>query len=92
MNFKIPFHREWIMFNGLIDASKESLTHCLTKKGKGSSVALVIGGANEAMDAIPGKHKLTLKNRKGFVKIALKSGADLVPCYGFGENELFTQL
>jgi len=52
----------------------------------------VIGGANEAMDAVPGLHKLTLKNRKGFVKIALKTGADLVPIYAFGENELFRQI
>ena len=28
---------------------------------------------------------------QGFAKIALLTGAHLVPCYGFGENELFTQ-
>ena len=30
--------------------------------------------------------------RAGFVKLALKAGADLVPVYAFGENNLFENL
>ena len=36
--------------------------------------------------------ELTLKDRKGFVKVAVQTGASLVPSIGFGENELFTQV
>lgn len=58
----------------------------------GKAVVLVVGGAEEALDAHPGYHILTLKSRKGFIREALKSGASLVPAYSFGENDVFEQV
>ncbi len=52
----------------------------------------VSGGAAEALDARPGNHILTLQNRRGFVRIALETGAYLIPVYSFGENDLFIQV
>ena len=46
----------------------------------------------QALDAHPGINNLTLKNRKGFVKVALQHGAALVPIFSFGENNLFAQI
>ena len=37
--------------------------------GNGNCVMLVLGGAKESLDARPGVYDLTLKNRKGFVKV-----------------------
>jgi hypothetical protein len=32
---------------------------------------------------------LVIRKRKGFAKIALETGTDLVPIIGFGENEIY---
>ena len=54
---------------------------------------LVLGGAKESLDARPSsEYLLTLKSRKGFVKIALANGASLVPVFSFGENDLYDQV
>lgn len=90
INFRIPFWNFLLTLLGLCDASKESIIAALS--GPGKAVALVLGGAKESLDAHPGYHTLTLKNRKGFVKIALQTGACLVPCYAFGENNVFVQM
>ena len=39
----------------------------------------------------PGCMDLVLRRRKGFVKLALASGADIVPVLAFGENECYTR-
>ena len=78
IQFRIPFFREWLMFMGICPASKECLVHILTNMGPGHSCVVVVGGAAEALEARPGNFKLVLKNRKGFVKVALKSGYVLI--------------
>ena len=57
--------------------------------GQGQSIMLAIGGATESLYAGPGTYDLVLQRRKGFVRIALQTGASLVPVLNFGENELF---
>ncbi|CAI2349296.1 unnamed protein product [Caenorhabditis sp. 36 PRJEB53466] len=92
MNFRIPFRREMLLVFGCIDCSRESIEYVLTGTEKGRAVVLVVGGAAEALDAHPGRHELTLKSRKGFVREALITGAHLVPVYSFGENDVFRQV
>ncbi|PIO63776.1 diacylglycerol acyltransferase [Teladorsagia circumcincta] len=84
--------RELLLLLGCIDASKESIEYVLDSRETGRAVVIVVGGAEEALDAHPGYHTLVLKSRKGFVREALKTGAYLVPVYSFGENEVFEQL
>jgi 2-acylglycerol O-acyltransferase 2 len=57
----------------------------------GRAITIVIGGAAESLDAQPFTLRLILKRRKGFVKMALRTGADLVPILAFGENDLYDQ-
>ncbi|XP_028277315.1 2-acylglycerol O-acyltransferase 3b isoform X2 [Parambassis ranga] len=90
--FKIPLFREYIMCAGLYPVSKPSLAHLVSKSGKGNAVVIVIGGAAESLAASPGANTVVMKQRKGFVRVALEFGADLVPVYSFGENELFQQV
>lgn len=37
----------------------------------------------------PKENKIYLRARKGFIKLALVHGASLVPCYTYGENEMY---
>ncbi|XP_034054087.1 diacylglycerol O-acyltransferase 2-like [Gymnodraco acuticeps] len=90
--FRFPLFREYAMFTGLLPVSKKSLTHLLTNRGKGNAVVIVIGGAAESLFSAPGVNILVMRQRKGFVRVALEFGADLVPVYAFGENELFKQV
>lgn len=59
---------------GVCDVSKESIEWILTKQGKGNAAVIVVGGAEEALQARPGNYDITLKNRKGFVKMAIRTG------------------
>lgn len=85
MNFYIPFMREVCRYLGLVSCSKESLTHYLTKSNDSkhkenkdgftsNAVLLLVGGAQESLNARPRNYAIQLKNRKGFVKIAIRTG------------------
>lgn len=57
----------------------------------GRAITIVVGGARESLDALPYSLRLILKSRKGFVKMAIRTGADLVPVLAFGENDIYDQ-
>jgi 2-acylglycerol O-acyltransferase 2 len=90
--FNMPFWREYLLSMGFCSVSRKSCDYILSQKEKGTAILLVPGGAREALDAHPGTCDLTLGKRKGFIKVALANGADLVPVLGFGENDLFYQV
>ena len=55
-------------------------------------MVLIPGGASEA--SYCGDHKeikLVLKRRRGFIKMALENGVDLVPSFSFGETDIYQQ-
>lgn len=54
-----------------------------------SQVILVVGGYREISTSSPGAYTIVLKNRKGFVKLAIETGAALVPAITFGEVDVF---
>lgn len=90
-NFRFPLIRALLLWSGVCDVSRDSVEWILTKQGTGNAAVIVVGGAEEALEARPGKYEITLKQRKGFIKLAIKTGACLVPVFSFGENDLFYQ-
>ncbi|XP_032063251.1 2-acylglycerol O-acyltransferase 2 [Aythya fuligula] len=92
MWFRVPFLRDYLMAGGLVSSDKESASHVLQRPGGGNLLTIIVGGAQEALDARPGSYTLLLKNRKGFVRVAIEQGTPLVPTFSFGENDLFEQV
>lgn len=88
MNFKVPLFRELLLGLGINEAGADSCRRNLTR-GPGASIMLVVGGARESLSTKPGHLDVVLENRKGFVKMALKTGASLVPVISFGENDIY---
>ncbi|XP_007933803.1 2-acylglycerol O-acyltransferase 1 [Orycteropus afer afer] len=72
--FRCPFFREYLMSSGPVSVSKKSVSYVLSKEGGGNISVIVLGGAEEALDAHPGKFTLFIRQRKGFVKMALTHG------------------
>ncbi|XP_017012501.2 2-acylglycerol O-acyltransferase 2-A [Drosophila takahashii] len=102
-HFKTPLLRDILRWWGMVSVSKESLVYLLSKSNDpkhrdnrdgftSNAVAVLVGGAQEAMDSHPGKYILTLKNRKGFVKMAIRTGSSIVPSFSFGEVDIFDQV
>ncbi|KAJ8652520.1 hypothetical protein O0I10_011844 [Lichtheimia ornata] len=90
-NFRLPLYRDLIMAMGMASVSRSSCEKILSS-GPGRSIVIVIGGAAESLYARPGTADLTLKRRLGFIRLAIKQNASLVPVFSFGENELFEQM
>jgi hypothetical protein len=86
INFWAPILREYLLLHGVCSCSKKAITTLLEL---GKSVVLVVGGGSESLLSAPNEYNLVLNRRKGFVKIALKTGARLVPVIGFGEPDTY---
>ncbi|PWY89142.1 diacylglycerol o-acyltransferase [Aspergillus heteromorphus CBS 117.55] len=89
-----PLLREYALSLGINSVSRPSCVNHLTKgghdgQGMGNAITICIGGSREAAIAKPGTMDLILNIRRGFIRVAVQTGADLVPVLAFGENELF---
>ncbi|XP_053963383.1 2-acylglycerol O-acyltransferase 2-like isoform X1 [Anastrepha ludens] len=89
-----PFFHEYMRLCGFVSVSEKSLMYHLTSRWQGdgfmsNGIFIMVGGAQEALDSRPGKYELTFLKRKGFVRVAIKSGASIVPCFTFGEVDSF---
>lgn len=99
----MPIMREMILNWGMCSASARALTTLLSQSNDPKHAAnqdgytsnapvLTVGGAQEALSAHPNRYQFVLKNRKGYAKVALRTGATLVPAISFGENNVFEQV
>jgi len=87
--FKLPFFRQLLTSIGGVDASRETATKALTNN---LSIGISTGGVAEVFDtnSKTGDEVILLKERKGLVKLAIKTGAFLLPCYLFGNTQLYS--
>lgn len=95
MNMIWPFWRDWLMALGFASVDRISCERILSKSGRdgiSKGIMIVVGGAKEALDAVPGRMDLTLNSRNGFFKLALKHGALIFPVLNFGENDVYDQV
>uniref|UniRef100_A0A5K3EGV9 Acyltransferase n=1 Tax=Mesocestoides corti TaxID=53468 RepID=A0A5K3EGV9_MESCO len=94
-HYDVPFYRDYALFGGGVSVSRESLIYLLDKEltgVTGNLVAVSVGGATEALESRPGHYVLMLSRRRGFFRIALKTGAHLIPSLGFGETNMYDQV
>jgi len=84
-----PLVKHVVGLFGVVDASNKSLTKWL---GKGKSIVLYIGGIAELFLVSQNEEKLFARKRKGFIKLALRTGAEVVPVYFFGNTSVLSVL
>lgn len=82
--FWTPVFRQIMGTIGVIDASKASAKSALEQ---GFTIGISSGGVTEVFETNEAEQTVVLKDRKGFVKLAFQTGADIVPCYVFGNTE-----
>jgi Diacylglycerol acyltransferase len=87
-----PILKQVMGIFSLISASKDSLVRNFKKGGVEGSVVLYVGGIAELFVSSAKEETLYLSKRRGFIKLALQSGVDVVPIYLFGNTTCLTVL
>jgi len=82
----VPTLRHYFGGIGLIPATKSIVLSFLRK---GWSIGISSGGVAEIFETGKDDEVILMKERKGFVKLALQTGTALVPGYIFGNTQLF---
>ncbi|KAL4778686.1 diacylglycerol acyltransferase-domain-containing protein [Aspergillus varians] len=95
--FTTPLLREYLFLRGQSGVSRDSCIQHLTRggydlRGMGKAITISVGGSREYRIARPGTMGIVIKIRKGFVRLAVETGANLVPVLVFGENDLFAPI
>eukprot|EP01087_Luapelamoeba_hula_P000439 TRINITY_DN10329_c0_g1_i1.p1 TRINITY_DN10329_c0_g1~~TRINITY_DN10329_c0_g1_i1.p1 ORF type:complete len:392 (-),score=47.70 TRINITY_DN10329_c0_g1_i1:67-1164(-) len=83
--FRIPLMRQLCHWFGARPASDRNIKMLLDR----GSVGLMAGGIAEIFLSSRKHERVYVKNRRGFVKLALQTGSALVPVYHFGNTQLF---
>ncbi len=75
LQFLFPFTREILLNLGACCVSRDSINYFLSgQKGQGHALVIIIGGVREMYLTTNNKMILYLKNRQGFIKLALEHG------------------
>ena len=87
-HFKIPVWRDILSQNfGVVEASRRN---CGTLMKQGESLVVYPGGAREICKKRGEQYVLKWADRKGFVRMAMEYGYDIIPVAAVGAEEAFT--
>ena len=82
-----PIFKQILRSIGVIDASRHIARKTLEN---GESVGISTGGVAEVFETNEHDECILLKERIGLIKLAIRTGSDLVPCYLFGNTKLLS--
>eukprot|EP01023_Acetabularia_acetabulum_P007748 TRINITY_DN13395_c0_g1_i4.p1 TRINITY_DN13395_c0_g1~~TRINITY_DN13395_c0_g1_i4.p1 ORF type:complete len:288 (-),score=44.59 TRINITY_DN13395_c0_g1_i4:407-1270(-) len=82
--FRVPIYKQLFIMMGCKPATKNNFKALLKK----ASVAVIVGGIAEIYLQHPKKERIKLLGRKGFIRVAVETGTDIVPVYHFGNTQL----
>ncbi|GAQ87651.1 Diacylglycerol acyltransferase 2 [Klebsormidium nitens] len=82
----IPWVRHLWSWLGLTPASRQNFRKLLSE---GYSTVLIPGGVQECLHLRPGAEVVFLKQRTGFIRMAMEAGAPLVPAFCFGQTNTY---
>lgn len=86
VTFFIPIARTFYNAIGIFPATREEITNALQQD---DIVGVCPGGVAEIFQLSHDREVVNLKNRKGLIRIALCTGASIVPCYVFGNTSMY---
>ncbi|CAD7961990.1 unnamed protein product [Amoebophrya sp. A120] len=87
--FKLPFVSALLRSLGYIPANGKKIEKYLELK---QSIGIVLDGIKGMFYQSKKRETACIADRKGIVKIALKTGKPLIPVYAFGQSELYSVL
>lgn len=85
---RVPGFKQILRSLGVIDASRSSARKALETFPY--TIGISTGGVAEVFETNAHDECILLKERIGLIKLAIRTGADLVPCYLFGNTKLFS--
>mmetsp|Transcript_54777 Transcript_54777/g.94465 ORF Transcript_54777/g.94465 Transcript_54777/m.94465 type:complete len:251 (+) Transcript_54777:3-755(+) len=85
--FYVPLIREIVLFIGCREVTQDNVSKIVKNK---FSVAMIPGGIYEQVQTRHDQERCYVMKKLGFIRLAIQLGVDIVPMYGFGENQLFT--
>jgi hypothetical protein len=80
---RVPIFKQILRSIGIIDASRNVAMSALRQ---GHSIGISTGGVREVFETNEHHECILLKERIGMIKLAIKTGANLVPVYEFGNT------
>jgi Diacylglycerol acyltransferase len=84
----VPIFKQILASIGVIDASRASARRALQHYPY--TIGISTGGVAEVFETTADDECILLRERIGLIKLAIRTGADLVPCYVFGNTKLLS--